>query len=170
MFLSLKISMSLCVLSPTRGESVPHCSGDIEFSNVFPRSNGADMIVGFPGESEQDFMDTLNLIRDCQITKVHAFPFSPHTMGESVPAGKFANQVPEAIKKERMNQIMELSEQIREQFKEENKGQELHVLIEKSDGSSWSGWTENYLEADQDNCDILEGKIAKNQIIRVRYK
>jgi len=43
-------------------------------------SIGADLIVGFPGESEEDFMDTYNLAKDYRITKVHAFPFSPHTM------------------------------------------------------------------------------------------
>lgn len=49
-------------------------------------SLGADIIVGFPGETQQDFMDTFNLIKEIGIQKVHAFPFSPHEMGESVPA------------------------------------------------------------------------------------
>jgi tRNA A37 methylthiotransferase MiaB len=53
-------------------------------------------------------MDTYNLVKNCQITKVHAFPFSAHTMGESVPAGTFKQQVPDTTKKERMNKLMEL--------------------------------------------------------------
>ena len=43
-------------------------------------SLGADIIVGFPGETQQDFMDTFNLIKDTGIQKVHAFPFSSHEM------------------------------------------------------------------------------------------
>ena len=47
---------------------------------------GADLIVGFPGETEADFQDTLDLVRNHAIVKVHAFPFSAHTSGYSVPA------------------------------------------------------------------------------------
>jgi threonylcarbamoyladenosine tRNA methylthiotransferase MtaB len=61
------------------------------------------------------------MVKDYNITKVHAFPFSAHTMGESVPAGKFKNQVPEHIKKDRMNRLMKLSEEIREDFKTSQK-------------------------------------------------
>jgi len=53
-------------------------------------------------------MDTYNLVKDCKITKLHAFPFSAHTMGESVPAGKFKDQVSDAVKKDRMNRLMKL--------------------------------------------------------------
>ena len=71
-------------------------------------SIGADIIVGFPGETEQDFQDTFELVRDYNITKLHAFPFSAHTLGESVPAGKFQNQVSEPLKKDRMNRLLAL--------------------------------------------------------------
>lgn len=71
-------------------------------------SIGADIIVGFPGESERDFEDTFELVRDYNITKVHAFPFSAHTLGESVPAGKFTDQVPETLKQERMARLLSL--------------------------------------------------------------
>ena len=130
----------------------------------------ADLIVGFPWETEEDFMDTYNLVKDCQITKVHAFPFSAHTMWESVPAGKFKNQVPESIKKDRMNRLMELWEQVREEFKSSQKWKVLKVLIEKSDRTSWSGWSENYIECDQSNIEIIVGKIHRNSIIVWKYK
>lgn len=71
-------------------------------------SIGADIIVGFPAETEQDFQNTYELVRDYNITKLHAFPFSAHTLGESVPAGKFQNQIPEPIKKDRMNRLLAL--------------------------------------------------------------
>ncbi len=125
----------------------------------------ADIIVGFPWETEDDFLETYNIVKDYKITKVHAFPFSAHTMGESVPAGKFKHQVPENIKKDRMQRLMELAEQIRDDFKVSQKGKTLKVLVEKSDKNSWSGWTENYLEASENNFEIIAWIPKKNNIV-----
>jgi len=130
----------------------------------------ADLIVWFPGESEEDFMDTYNLVKDYRITKLHAFPFSAHTMWESVPAGKFKNQIGEKIKKERMNRLMQLWDQVREEFKSTQKWKVLKILIEKSDNASWSGWSENYIECDNTNIDIIAGIPQKNNIVVWKYK
>jgi len=142
-------------------------------------SIGADLIVWFPGESDEDFMDTYNLVKDFDITKVHAFPFSAHTMWESVPAWKFKEQVPEDTKKERMNKLMKLWEEVREKFKKSQKWQTLKVLVEKSNLSQfspqgemklqWSGWSENYIECDENNFEIITGKPEKNNIIVGTY-
>ena len=130
----------------------------------------ADIIVGFPGETEENFMETYNMVKNYQITKVHAFPFSAHTMGESVPAGKFKNQIPEDIKKDRMQRLMKLSDEIREGFKKSQKWKVLKVLVEKSDWDTFSGWTENYLEADETNFEIITGIPKKNNIIVWKLK
>lgn len=133
-------------------------------------SIGADLIVGFPGESEEDFMDTYNLVKDCRITKVHAFPFSAHTMGESVPAGKFKNQISDTIKKDRMNRLMALWDAVREEFKNAQKWKTLKVLVEKSSWNTWSGWSENYIECDESNFEIIAWKIERNSILVWKYK
>ena len=130
----------------------------------------ADLIMWFPGETHEDFMDTYNLIKDGLITKVHAFPFSAHTMWESVPAGKFPNQVDEKIKKERIWEIMNISDQIRDEFIDKNIWKTLEVLIEsvKQDESwkiKWKWWTQNYIEADQDSFKITSGEIKRNEIV-----
>ena len=151
-------------------------------------SIGADLIVWFPWETEEDFLDTYNLVKDYNITKLHAFPFSAHTLWESVPAGRFKDQVPEATKKERMQRLMELWDVVREEFKNSQKWKTFKVLVEKCSPSiplqereaknppshgedargrvtSWSGWTENYIEADQDNFEIIAGIPKRNSII-----
>jgi len=138
---------------------------DIQREDGVDISIGADMIVGFPGETEEDFMDSYALVQEYKISKLHAFPFSAHTMGESVPAGKFQKQVTEDVKKDRMNRLMNLAETIRDDFKKSQKGKVLKVLIEKSSQDSWSGWTENYLEADTLNFEIIAGTPKKNHII-----
>ncbi len=125
----------------------------------------ADLIVWFPGETEEDFMQTYNMVKDCKITKVHAFPFSAHTMWESVPAGKFKNQISESIKKDRMKRLMALWEKIREEFKSSQSGKVLKVLVEKSSWNEFSWWSENYIEIDETNFNIITGKRERNNII-----
>ncbi len=130
----------------------------------------ADIIVGFPGESEEDFTDTYNLVKDYKITKLHAFPFSAHTMGESVPAGKFKQQVPENTKKERMNSLLELGEQNRQEFIDSQRWKSLKVLIEKKTWEYFSGWSENYIECSQDNFEVIWGDMKKNGIVVGKLK
>lgn len=68
-------------------------------------SIGADIIVGFPGEDEEEFSTTFAAIQKYGITKLHAFPFSPHQKGETVPAGKF-EQISMHSKKERERRLL----------------------------------------------------------------
>lgn len=127
----------------------------------------ADIIVWFPGETENNLKDSLDLISDCKITKVHAFPFSAHKLWENVPAWFYKNQVPENIKKDRMFEIMALSEQIRDDFIEDNIWKELDVLIEVVKKYwKWKGWTQNYIEADESNFEIISGEIKRNEIVK----
>lgn len=130
----------------------------------------ADLIIWFPGESDQDFIDTYNLVKDGLITKVHAFPFSAHNLWESVPAGKFPNQVDEKIKKERMWEISNIADHIRDEFIDRNIGKTFEVLIEvvKTDENGkikWKGWTQNYIEADESTFEITSWEIKKNTIV-----
>jgi tRNA A37 methylthiotransferase MiaB len=56
------------------------------------------------------------MVQDFQITKLHAFPFSPHKYGESVPAGFYKNQVDEKTKDERLHRLLELGKKVRTNF------------------------------------------------------
>lgn len=125
----------------------------------------ADLIIWFPGESDEAFQKLLASVEEFRITKVHAFPFSAHQKGESVPAGKLKNQVPTAVKKKRMQQILSLAEQIRSDFKQENRGVTRPVLLEKKrDG--WRTWrTPNYLEAR-----LPDAGYSRWQVVEVAYK
>lgn len=69
-----------------------------------------------------------------------------------------------------MEKLMELADEIREAFKRKNKGKILEVLVEKSSGTTWSGWTQNYLEADESNFEIISGIPKKNEIIIGKLK
>ena len=113
-------------------------------------SIGADIIVGFPGEDEKAFYTLLEGIEKYAITKLHAFPFSPHQKWETVPAWDFSHQVPLYIKKQRMQQLLEKWEYIREQFVLKNKQKKRPTLLEKQklidDVSHRTGRTPNYIQ------------------------
>ena len=108
----------------------------------------ADIITGFPGETEEDFQITLNGIETFWITKLHAFPFSAHTLGEGIPAKELANQLPEHIKKERNKKLIEKGEEIRTKFLALNKGSTHEVLLEEYRNGKRKGRTDNYIQVE----------------------
>lgn len=130
----------------------------------------ADLIVWFPWETEEDFADTYNLVKDWLITKVHAFPFSAHKLWESVPAWRFEEQISDQVKKERMWELEAIADNTRDEFIERNIWKKFEVLIEVVKEENWKikwkGWTENYIEADEKTFEILEWEIKRNEIVK----
>jgi len=129
----------------------------------------ADLIVWFPWETDSDFEDTLDLVKNYWITKLHAFPFSGHDMWESVPARDMDNQVDGKIKKTRMQKLLATWDKTREKFVASQKWKTLEVLIEVVkkdwDNTTWKWWTQNYIEADESSFEIISGEIKKNEIV-----
>ncbi|NLM38948.1 MAG: tRNA (N6-isopentenyl adenosine(37)-C2)-methylthiotransferase MiaB [Firmicutes bacterium] len=86
-----------------------------------------DLIVGFPGETDEDFEETLSLVREVRFDSAFTFIFSPR---KGTPAAKMHNQVPEEIKKERIYRLIDLQNEISAQYMQQLLDQELEVLIE----------------------------------------
>ena len=110
----------------------------------------ADIIVGFPWETEEDFKETLNWIEEYWITKLHAFPFSDHTQRERIPASFLPDQIEYKIKKEREDRLIAMWDKVREQFIKKNTWIEHQVLIEEKRGWKRKWRTENYIQVDID--------------------
>lgn len=106
----------------------------------------ADIIVGFPWETESDFQETFNWIQDFWITKLHAFPFSDHTQREKIPASLLPNQIPQKIKKERERKLILKWEEIRNNFIKSNIWLVHKVLLEEKRNWKRTWWTENYIQ------------------------
>lgn len=104
----------------------------------------ADIILWFPGESENDFKITYNSISKYGITKLHAFPFSAHEKWENVLAGSF-EQIPISERKERVKLLLAEWDSIRIDFIAKNIWQKHRVLIEWKKKWFWVGWTRNYI-------------------------
>jgi len=124
---------------------------------IVPLSLWADIIIGFPGETEEEFKETLYGIQTYNINKVHPFPFSAHTMWETVPASVLANQIDQVTKKLREKELKKIADHVLDQFIELNKNIEHSVLVEWK----WSGWTENYIKVPVDS------KYKRGEIIQI---
>ena len=117
---------------------------------------GADVIVGFPGETDKEFENTYRLIKKCKITHLHVFPYSirPYTL-----AAKMPNQIPTEIKRNRATKLRALGEKLKLQFIKKQKGKQTTILIEKDN----QGYTENYIFVK------IEGeKIKPNTIVSAK--
>ncbi|MGI6142939.1 MAG: tRNA (N6-isopentenyl adenosine(37)-C2)-methylthiotransferase MiaB [bacterium] len=86
-----------------------------------------DIIVGFPGEEEEDFAATLDLVRQVGFDNAFTFVFSPRS---GTPAASMKEQVPEGVKKERLNRLMDLQDRISRDINEKLRGKEVEVLVE----------------------------------------
>lgn len=101
-----------------------------------------DVIVGFPGETEEEFMETYRFIERIGFLKLHVFPFSRRA---KTVAYHMKDQVDEQIKKERCRKLRELSDRLGREFKARWLGEEYDVLIEGAEDGILKGFTENYI-------------------------
>ena len=103
-----------------------------------------DVITGFPGETEQEFANTYDLIADLPISDLHVFPYSRRP---GTPAASLPGQVPGNVSRLRAEQLRRLATEKYRQFAENFLGQELEVVVESgSRGGLLKGISGNYLE------------------------
>ncbi|MFW5998323.1 MAG: tRNA (N6-isopentenyl adenosine(37)-C2)-methylthiotransferase MiaB [Bacillota bacterium] len=127
-----------------------------------------DIIVGFPGETKNDFQDTLNLVKEIQFDMAFTFNYSPR---EGTPAADLEEQVPEEIKNERLQKLMKIQNKISHEKNKELVGKNLEVLVEgesKNNPDTYSGRSRtNKLVIIPKNKD-LKGKIVSVKINKVK--
>ncbi len=130
---------------------------------------GADIIVGFPGETERHFERTRKLLTSLPVTYLHVFSYSPRP---GTPAAEFPEQVQEEIKKQRCQALRELSESKAQAFRRGLLGTTADIVVEgdrtRDDGAVVTGLTDNYaraaLPADAD----LTGQLVRARIVGQR--
>lgn len=101
-----------------------------------------DVIVGFPGETEEEFNETYKYLSKIRFTKLHVFKYSPR---KGTVAAKMKNQIDSTVKEKRSHKLIELSNECEIEFLDRYVGKELKVLFEKQDGKYIKGHTTNYL-------------------------
>lgn len=118
-----------------------------------------DVIVGFPGETEEEFLETYKFIKKCGFNMIHVFPFSAR---EKTRAYSMPNQVDPKVKKERTLKLIELSNELWDKYTNEFIDKEVEVLVEQyfEDKHLNAGHTSNYLEVNIPSNENLVGKIV----------
>lgn len=117
-----------------------------------------DVIVGFPNETEEDFKDSLEFIKDLNFSKVHTFPYSKRN---GTKAARMEGHIDGLTKKERTKKLLELSEKLEENYYKSQINKKEKVLIEKEENGYYYGHTSNYLYLK------LKGNYQKNEIYEI---
>ena len=118
-----------------------------------------DVIVGFPGETEENFAATKEFVRSCGFSKIHIFPFSPR---KGTPAASFSGVVSEKVKQRRAVELAEVDRESHEKYCESMLDKTVTVLFEQESAEGlWEGLSGNYVRAYAKSEDNLSGKIRK---------
>lgn len=131
----------------------------------------SDVIVGFPGETEEEFMETYNFIRDHRFSELHVFPYSKRT---GTPAARMKDQVPEEVKNERVHRLIELNDQLAKQYASTFEDEVLEVIPEEKyklepESGLYEGYSDNYLKVVFAADESMVGKIVRVKIAQAGY-
>lgn len=107
-----------------------------------------DIIVGFPGETDEEFNETVAFAKDIHLAQIHIFPYSKR---EGTVAAKMPNQVAPEIKEKRAKILSETEQKLRHRFMERFIGKEVDVLFEKHHEGHLMGYTSNYIKVEAEN-------------------
>jgi threonylcarbamoyladenosine tRNA methylthiotransferase MtaB len=103
-----------------------------------------DIIVGFPGETEEEWQESMATARAANFSAIHVFPYSPRTGTVAAELGKFVDPKTQA---RRVDELLELARESSANFAQQFVGREMPVLVEKIENGVADGLTENYLRA-----------------------
>ena len=129
---------------------------------------GVDVIVGFPGETDEHFNQTLSFLKDIDISYLHVFSYSKR---ENTEAINMVNQIPVEVKKYRSKVLRNLSDKKRHSFYEKNIGSIQEVLFENKTNNGYIyGFSENYIKIKSIYETDLENTLKKVQINNIEHK
>ena len=120
-----------------------------------------DVIVGFPGETDEEFDKTYEFLDKIKFYKMHVFKYSPR---EGTLAAKMTNQVDGNVKEERSQKLIELSNRNEKEYNEKYIGKKVEVLFEEEKDGLWSGYTRNYVRVFTESGENLENRIKRVEI------
>ena len=123
-----------------------------------------DIIVGFPGETEDDFQDSLDMMREVKFTHVHTFKYSER---DGTRAVRYDDQIPEKVKNERSEVVRLLSEDLKREYRSSFIGKLQTVIIEKSEAEFSSGYGEHYIPVKINNETLPKNSVEEVKIIGI---
>ena len=118
-----------------------------------------DMIVAFPGETEEEFRQSLSFIRECAFGDMHIFPYSRRP---GTPADEMPGQHPNAVKEARSREAISVAQEMNEAYRQALVGQTLDILFEEPEAGFFTGHAPNYVKV------YAQGENLHNQVRPVR--
>lgn len=122
-------------------------------------SISTDLIVGFPGETNEEFKKTCNFLKECQFSFLHIFPYS---LRSGTKAASMENQIDPIIKKKRAAICAEINEELYDKYKESYLDKEVTVLFEKDEDGYTFGHSSEYLPV------LVKGEYPRSTFVKVK--
>ncbi|MCP4649413.1 MAG: tRNA (N(6)-L-threonylcarbamoyladenosine(37)-C(2))-methylthiotransferase MtaB [PVC group bacterium] len=136
-----------------------------EIKNMCPGiSFTTDIIVGFPGESDTHFNNTLKVVKEVGFSRIHVFSYSPR---EKTKAAEFSGRIDKKIIRERKDKLQKLAMQSSHEFREKLLNKTVSVLFERKENDYWRGYSDSYVEVKTKAKDNLENLILPVKVIKV---
>ncbi len=126
-----------------------------------------DLIVGFPGETEADFRQSLETCRQIGLSKIHMFPFSPR---KGTPAAEMTDQISKQVKQERGQRVRELEAELKAGYLQSLVGSEVQMMVEAMTHHSAEGTSCRYVPVSADRERIGLGDDMVGQLVNVKIK
>lgn len=129
----------------------------------------SDIIVGFPGETEEEFLETYHFVKDIAYAELHVFPYSRRT---GTPAARMDDQVDKEEKNRRVDRMIELSNHLAQSYAAKYEGDVLEVIPEEASADRDGylvGYTDNYLKVEFQGPEALIGSIVRVKITEANY-
>ena len=128
----------------------------------------SDVIVGFPGESEEEFQETYDFIVNHHFSELHVFPYSPRI---GTPSARMDNQIDEETKNVRVHKLISLSNQLAKEYASKFEDEVLEVIPEEmgEEPQTLVGYADNYMKVRFEGDDSLIGQIVKVKIVKANY-
>lgn len=125
-------------------------------SNIKNATFTTDIMVGFPGETEEDFLNTVSFVREARFLDAHVFAYSKR---KNTPAESFTDQVPEDIKHRRSEELLRVVKEVRKDvlFNIVSSGEALSVIFEEKRGDFWYGHSSTFAEVVAESEENLHG-------------
>src|SRR5690625_3171320 len=129
----------------------------------------SDIIVGFPGETEEEFMETYRFVEKIGYAELHVFPYSRRT---GTPAARMENQVNPDVKERRVQQMIDLSNRLAKDYAKQFENEVLEVIPEEvsdDDPNVLIGYSDNYIKVKFEGSQDLIGSIVRVKITKANY-
>ena len=127
-----------------------------------------DLMVGFPGEDEEDFLETVDFVKEARLLDAHVFAYSKR---DATPAAYFDGQIPECVKRERSARLIEEKNKVRDALLSRiiSEGRELSVIAESYSSGYYTAHSKEYIEVSfASECKELSGEMLT--VIPVSHK